>query len=54
LFVRLLRKRFKATGEEAGQALFTVVFVSILVLTVIGIWFRGKGMSLTLPFATGF
>lgn len=51
LFVlwRLLVKHFAAKKQEATMAVFTMVLVSLVVLTVIGVWFRGAGMALSLP-----
>jgi succinate-acetate transporter protein len=43
---RWMRTRKAATKAEAVQAAFLFLTVSFLVLTVIGIWFRGPGMAL--------
>ncbi|MEE4293572.1 MAG: cytochrome b N-terminal domain-containing protein [Xanthomonadales bacterium] len=43
----LLRKRFDCNRNEAVQALFTLLMVSFVTLTLIGTWFRGPGMQLT-------
>jgi len=45
-FYFLLKKSFKANSNEAIQALFTLLTTAFVVLTVIGIWFRGTGMQL--------
>jgi len=45
-FYALARKRMSASKNEAVQAVFTLVMVSFVTLTVIGIWFRGAGMQL--------
>ena len=45
-FYLLMKKGFKATNNEAIQALFTLLMTPFVVLTVIGIWFRGTGMQL--------
>ena len=45
----LTKKVFKANRNESVQTLFTLVTTSFLVLTVIGIWFRGAGMQLVWP-----
>ena len=42
----LIKKRFGATNNEAVQVLFVFLVTSFVVLTVIGIWFRGEGMKL--------
>jgi hypothetical protein len=36
---------------EARQALFTLIFASFVTLTVIGVFFRGAGMALILPWS---
>jgi quinol-cytochrome oxidoreductase complex cytochrome b subunit len=41
-----MKNRFKATACETIQATFIFLLVAFLVLTVIGIWFRGPGMAL--------
>lgn len=45
-FYFLVKKGFKANNNEAIQALFTLLMTAFVVLTVIGIWFRGTGMQL--------
>ncbi len=45
-FYLLMKKGFKASNNEAIQALFTLLMTAFVVLTVIGIWFRGTGMQL--------
>jgi hypothetical protein len=41
-----MKKRFKANNNEAIQTLYTALATSFVVLTLIGIWFRGAGMQL--------
>jgi quinol-cytochrome oxidoreductase complex cytochrome b subunit len=48
-FYALVKRRYAATDNEAIQALFIFLLVSLVVLTVVGIWFRGPGMTLTWP-----
>ena len=43
------RKRLAASQNETVQALFVLLVVCFLVLTVTGIWFRGEGMALVWP-----
>lgn len=43
----LVRKVFAANRNEAVVALFTLLVTSFVVLTLIGVWFRGPGMQLT-------
>ena len=45
-FYAVMKKGFKANNNEAIQALFTLLMTAFVVLTVIGIWFRGTGMQL--------
>jgi quinol-cytochrome oxidoreductase complex cytochrome b subunit len=45
-----VRRGLKANHSEALMGLFTFVMVSLIVLTVIGVFFRGPNMALVLPF----
>ena len=45
-FYLLARKALDANINEAVQALFTLLMTAFVVLTLIGIWFRGTGMQL--------
>jgi hypothetical protein len=45
-FYAFMKKKFDATNNEAIQALFILLVTAFVVLTVIGIWFRGIGMKL--------
>jgi quinol-cytochrome oxidoreductase complex cytochrome b subunit len=47
--LRLVRSRFGATRLEAAQALFVFLAAGFVVLTAVGIWFRGPGMQLVWP-----
>ena len=49
LFYVLVRKRFSATKNESVQALFVMLTVALVVMTVTCALFRGKGMKLTWP-----
>jgi len=44
------RKFFKANHSEATLGLFIFLFISLIALTVIGIFFRGANMALIWPF----
>jgi hypothetical protein len=46
-----MAKTFKATTEERVIFIVTFIFVAFIILTVIGIFFRGPGMSLYWPWA---
>jgi quinol-cytochrome oxidoreductase complex cytochrome b subunit len=48
-FFGLSRWRFTASRIEAVQAVFTLLTVGFVVLTVTGVFFRGTAMRLTLP-----
>ena len=48
-FYMSVRKYFVATRNEAVQTLFVLLFVSFVVLTATGVWFRGAGMNLVWP-----
>ena len=45
-FYAAMKMGFKATSNEANQALFTLLMTAFVILTVIGVWFRGTGMRL--------
>jgi quinol-cytochrome oxidoreductase complex cytochrome b subunit len=45
-FYLLLKKAFGASHNETIQSLMTLLLTAFVVLTVIGIWFRGAGMQL--------
>jgi quinol-cytochrome oxidoreductase complex cytochrome b subunit len=49
LFYWLVRKKMLANRNEAVQALFILLLAAFGVLTAIGVWFRGEGMALVLP-----
>jgi quinol-cytochrome oxidoreductase complex cytochrome b subunit len=49
-FYILIKHRYSATNNDAAQALFVLILVVFLILTITGIWFRGTGMKLTWPF----
>ena len=50
LYIDLL-KGFKFKKCEVYQAIFTLLFTSFVTLTLIGIFFRGEGMALILPWS---
>lgn len=47
---RFFRRNLKANHSEALVGLFTFLIASLIVLTVIGVFFRGANMALVLPF----
>jgi hypothetical protein len=44
-----LRRGFNATRSEATVGLFTFIINSLVVLTIIGVFFRGANMALVWP-----
>jgi hypothetical protein len=48
-FVREARRRFVLTRNETVQTVVVLAAVAFVVLTIVGIWFRGPGMSLVWP-----
>jgi len=48
-FYLLMKRRFEATKAEIVQTVFVLLFTAFIVLTVIGVWFRGAGMKLVWP-----
>ncbi len=49
-FYVLMKRRFGASHVETIQATFILLLMSYVVLTITGLWFRGEGMALVLPF----
>jgi len=45
-----IRKELKANHSEALLGLFTFVMASLVLLTIVGVFFRGPNMALVLPF----
>jgi quinol-cytochrome oxidoreductase complex cytochrome b subunit len=52
VFYLLLMRYFKASRIEGVQAIFVLLVVGFVVLTVTGVWFRGAGMALVWPWQT--
>ncbi len=48
-FYFLIKRKYSASNNEAIQALFILLLISFVILTVTGIWFRGEGMALGWP-----
>lgn len=44
-----IRRRFSATVSESVQTLFVLLVSIFVLLTATSMWFRGKGMALTIP-----
>jgi len=49
LFHRVMKTKFSSNNNEALQSVFVLVVVAFIILTLTGIWFRGKGMALMWP-----
>ncbi|NOQ19702.1 MAG: cytochrome bc complex cytochrome b subunit [Desulfobacterales bacterium] len=49
VFYWLVKKKFTATNNESIQSVFVLLVVAFIILTIAGIWFRGKGMTLIWP-----
>jgi len=48
-FYVLMKRRFEATKAEAVQTIFVFLLSAFIVLTIVGVWFRGSGMKLVWP-----
>jgi quinol-cytochrome oxidoreductase complex cytochrome b subunit len=48
-FRAILVRRYDAARSEVVQAVFVLIFVVLVFLTVTGVWFRGPGMALVWP-----
>jgi len=49
-FYVLIKRKYSATNNEAIQALFVLFLTVFIILSATGIWLRGIGMKLMLPF----
>jgi len=49
VFYWLVKKKYTATNNESIQSVFVLLVVAFIILTITGIWFRGKGMMLIWP-----
>jgi hypothetical protein len=49
VFYWLVKKKNAATNSESIQSVFVLLVVAFIILTITGIWFRGKGMVLIWP-----
>jgi len=48
-FYVFMKGRFDATRAEMAQTIFVLLLTAFIVLTIVGIWFRGAGMKLVWP-----
>jgi quinol-cytochrome oxidoreductase complex cytochrome b subunit len=49
VFYWLVKKKYAARNSESIQSVFVLLAVAFIILTITGIWFRGKGMALIWP-----
>ena len=49
VFYWLMKKKYRATNNELIQSVFVLFVVAFIILTITGIWFRGKEMALIWP-----
>lgn len=52
VYYEIVKRVFKATACESRQSVFVLLVTAFVVLTVIGIAFRGQGMALMWPWET--
>jgi quinol-cytochrome oxidoreductase complex cytochrome b subunit len=48
-FYGLMKKKYTATKNETVQAVFVLLLIAFIILTITAVWFRGKGMALIWP-----
>jgi CBS domain containing-hemolysin-like protein len=48
-FYWLIKKKVGATNNEAVQAVYVLLLTAFAILTITGIWFRGREMALVWP-----
>jgi quinol-cytochrome oxidoreductase complex cytochrome b subunit len=53
VFYWLVKKKYSATQNESIQSVFILLMAVFIILTITGIWFRGKGMVLMWPWEVG-
>ena len=49
LFYKVMKNKFSSNNNEAIQSVFVLWVAAFIILTITGIWFRGKGMALIWP-----
>lgn len=50
--VRLAARQYGGSRQEVLQAAFAFVATALVILTIVGVWFRGEGMALTWPWTS--
>jgi len=48
-YTTVIKIAFRTTKNETVQSVFILLATSYAILTITGVWFRGEGMALTLP-----
>jgi hypothetical protein len=48
-FYALMKRKYSATKNETVQAVFVLLLVAFIILTITTVWFRGEGMALMWP-----
>ncbi|MEE9450833.1 MAG: cytochrome b N-terminal domain-containing protein [Ignavibacteriaceae bacterium] len=48
-YYKFIQKKYKLLNNESVQAMFVLILTSFIILTLVGIFFRGVDMALTLP-----
>jgi quinol-cytochrome oxidoreductase complex cytochrome b subunit len=52
MFYWLVKKKYAASNNESIQSVFVLLAVAFIVLTITGVWFRGRGMALMWPWGS--
>jgi quinol-cytochrome oxidoreductase complex cytochrome b subunit len=52
LVVRLAGRQYGGNRQETLQAAFAFLATALVILTAVGVWFRGEGMALTWPWTS--
>ncbi len=48
-YYKFIQKKYQLLNNESVQAMFVLILTSFIILTLVGIFFRGVDMALTLP-----
>ena len=51
-FYVFLKRVFNASKNETVQAIFVLLVMSFVILTMTGVWFPGAGLALVWPWQT--
>jgi hypothetical protein len=50
--IRLAGRQYGGNRQETLQAAFAFLATALVILTAIGVWFRGEGMALRWPWTS--